>query len=253
MVAPQCLCCGTTLQRPLDGPVCAACWAAIPPVVAPCCAICGDSLAGAAAAGAPTGRICTRCRRSPPPFVRAQSAGRHAGSLRRILHAFKYEGRRALARPLAARLLTGAPDALAAVDIVVPVPLHPWRAMQRGFNQAEDLARELKRPVWCVLRRRGLGPRQASLPAARRHGNVRRAFALKAAFQPGGVRRRRLANLHVLLVDDVLTTGATAGACARVLIEAGVASVRVLTVARAATALPPRPPAPPDRAAGPPR
>ena len=129
---------------------------------------------------------------------------------------------------------------LAGADAVVPVPLHPWRATQRGFNQADDLARALGLPVWRVLARTRHGPPQAELPAARRHANVRRAYRLRTPlFVPpigvwlNGFAARQLRNRVVVLVDDVMTTGATLDACSRVLRDAGVRSVRALTVARA--------------------
>jgi ComF family protein len=176
----------------------------------------------------------------------ARSAGLYDGSLRAIVHAFKYRQCRALARPLAALMARAGADVLDGADAVVPVPLHPARAWRRGFNQADDLARALDLPVWRVLRRARHGPPQATLPAARRHGNVRLAFALArlAAWRAD----TRLRNRVVVLVDDVMTTGATLDACAEVLLAAGVRSVRALTAARAVAGRPAPPPPPPDRA-----
>jgi predicted amidophosphoribosyltransferase len=102
----------------------------------------------------------------------ARSAGQYEGSLREIIHAFKYEGRRVLAAPLGAMVRAAGVDFLREADGVVPVPLYPWRAFRRGFNQADDLARHLGLPVVTALRRRSGGPPQASLPAAQRHANV---------------------------------------------------------------------------------
>ena len=170
----------------------------------------------------------------------ARSAGRYDGSLRLIIHAFKYDGRRALAAPLSALLRGAGADLLGAADAVIPVPLHPWRAITRGFNQADDLARYMGLPVWRVLRRTRAGPPQANLPAAKRHANVREAFALDPvalAFRPS-----RLRNRNVVLIDDVMTTGATLEACGRVLADAGVRSVGALTVARALAGAPHRRP-----------
>jgi ComF family protein len=171
----------------------------------------------------------------------ARSGGRYDGPLRAILHAFKYEGRRVLAKPLAQLMCEADPDLLNDADAVVPVPLHPWRAWRRGFNQADDLARELGRPVWPALRRIRHGPPQVSLPAARRHANVRDAYALAWTTRITPSARRRLRGAIVVLVDDVMTTGATLGACANVLIDAGVREVRVLTVARAVAGRPAAP------------
>ena len=152
--------------------------------------------------------------------------------LRAIVHALKYEGRRSLARPLAAMMSARGADMLAGACWVVPVPLHPSRRRERGFNQAADLARHLGAPVRQVLRRHRATGTQTGLPAAQRHRNVRGAFALTG-------RREGLADSVVVLVDDVSTTGATLDACARVLKEAaGVREVRALTAARVVT--PPR-------------
>jgi ComF family protein len=241
---PVCAACSRVLETPLGGPICQACWRAVPALTPPYCVRCGDALPSWRASGP----FCVRCRRRPPGFAIARSVGRYEGSLRDMVHAFKYRGRRALAEPLAARLRDAGRDLLAGVDAVVPVPLHPWRRWKRGFNQADDLARHLGRPVWPVLRRIRHGPPQASLPAGQRHAAVRQAFRVRAwpgraAVMPLGARPLR--GSAVVLVDDVMTTGATLEACSRVLIAAGVRSVRVLTVARAVTGRPPGRPPPP--------
>ena len=108
---------------------------------------------------------------------------------------------------------------------IVPVPLHASRRRARGFDQAADLARHLGLPVSRALRRVRATAVQASLPAARRHANVRDAFAATRA-------ARDLSGAVVVLVDDVCTTGATLDACARALKDAGIAEVRALTAAR---------------------
>jgi ComF family protein len=154
----------------------------------------------------------------------------YEGSLREIIHAFKYSARRSLARPLArlVRAQAATHAVLDDVDAIVPVPLHRSRKRTRGFNQARDLARALKldAPVLNALRRVRATRPQADLPAAQRHRNVRDAFALAAP------RKLPPPGACVLLVDDVCTTGATLEACARVLKRAGVREVRAVTVAR---------------------
>ena len=234
LLAPACVACARELARPLAGVVCPECWRAIPALTAPLCARCGDALPSWL-----TGGLCARCRRMPARSVVARSAGRYEGPLREIIHAFKYDQRRLLAGPLSELLVRTGGDWLAEADAVIPVPLHPWRALVRGFNQADDLARQLRPPVWPALARRRAGPPQAALPAARRHANVRGAFTL--ARWPTSRRvswPRRLLGRDVLLIDDVMTTGATVEACSRVLQAAGVRRVRALTVARAVTARP---------------
>jgi ComF family protein len=116
-------------------------------------------------------------------------------------------------------------EVLAGAAFAVPVPLHRRRQRQRGFNQAADLANQLGLVVVHGLARSKPTTAQASLPAARRHANVREAFVARRA-------ARRLNGAIVVLVDDVCTTGATLEACARVLRSAGVAEVRALTAAR---------------------
>ena len=163
----------------------------------------------------------------------ARAAGAYEGSLRAILHAFKYEGRRALAGPLAAMMRAAGADILLGADWVVPVPLHRWRRMRRGFNQADDLARRLGAPVLRALCRVRATAAQTDLNAAARRRNVRRAFGL-SPFPSHARRRRLLEGRIVVLVDDVRTTGATLEACAAVLKNAGVGEVRALTTALAA-------------------
>ena len=162
---------------------------------------------------------------------RARAVGGYDGALRAIVHALKYEGRRSLAQPLAELMRIRGADMLTGADWAVPVPLHPSRRRERGFNQAADLARHLGVPVRRALRRHRATQAQTGLPAARRHGNVRGAFRPTRA-------ARGLAGSTVLLIDDVSTTGATLDACARVLKELGVREVRALTAARVVS--PPR-------------
>jgi ComF family protein len=241
LLAPACVVCGGSLPRPLGGPICPSCWGGVHRLSAPLCVRGGDVLAS----WRPADPRCPRCRRRAPVFTLARSGGRYEGALREIVHVFKYGGCRVLADPLGALMRASGHDVLAGADAVVPVPLHPWRAWTRGFNQADDLARTLGPPVWRVLRRARHGPPQASLPAARRHANVRDAFVLGRLFAQVGVwppARSRLRGAVVVLVDDVMTTGATLDACARTLVGAGVRDVRVLTAARAVAGRPAQPP-----------
>ena len=149
--------------------------------------------------------------------------------LRDIIHAFKYEGRRSLADPLATLMRAAGHDLLAGCDCIVPVPLHPWRRLRRGFNQARDLAQRLDRPVVDAVWRVRATPSQMALNAATRHTNVRHAFIVS----PLPTRATRLHGARVVLVDDVRTTGSTLDECARVLRRAGAGDVCALTVAAA--------------------
>jgi ComF family protein len=237
LLAPVCAACRTRLERPLDSPICRRCWLAIPRLSPPLCDWCGDVLVSTSGLVP----LCARCLDAPPGFDVARSAGRYDGALRDLIHAFKYERRRILAEPLARLLRHAGTPVLAGADAVVPVPLHPWRAWQRGFNQADDLAQHLGLPVWRVLRRTRRGPPQASLSAERRERAARGAFVAGRpwlAIVPVPASTRRLLGSTIVVVDDVMTTGATLDACSRALIEAGAKQVRALTVARTVAARP---------------
>ena len=170
----------------------------------------------------------------------ARAVGPYEGRLRDIIHAFKYDGRRTLARPLSALMRGAGPDVLDGAHAAVPVPLHWFRRRRRGFNQAALLASGLGLPVCHALRRSRATRAQAGLSAAGRRANVDGAFRLAWRYRwprlrpCAGRSARRLDGLVVVLVDDVSTTGATRESCARVLLEAGVREVRALTVARVA-------------------
>ena len=175
---------------------------------------------------------CPRCQRHPGFVDASRAAGEYEGALREIIHAFKHGGRRSLARPLAALMQAEGADVLRGLDCVVPVPLHPWRRLRRGFNQAVELARHLDAPVMSLLWRRRATAPQTGLTATARRRNVRNTLTLS----PWIAHARRVALLHdrvVVPIDGVRTTGATLDECARVLKHAGAREVRALTVARA--------------------
>ena len=146
-----------------------------------------------------------------------------------MIHAFKYGGRRSLARPLAGMLRDAAGDWLRNADAVVPVPLHPLRRWRRGFNQANDIGRRLGLPVIRPIRRARHTRPQMELPRSVRLRAVRGAFTLARTTTgraPATIRDRK-----ILLVDDVITTGATVEACAALLRDAGAADVRAIGIA----------------------
>jgi ComF family protein len=173
---------------------------------------------------------CALCRLGLTGFDAAYAYGSHEGALRKLVHLLKYERIRPLGRILA-RLVVGVLPKDREFDAIVPMPLHWWRRARRGFNQSDALAREIGRvtglPVLRTVRRVKATTPQAGLTNARRRQNMSGAFRVKRR------RRGEIARLRLLLVDDVLTTGATAAACARVLKRAGAAHVTVAVVARA--------------------
>ncbi len=235
-LAPICAVCEAPLDAPLSGAICPSCVAGVLSIAPPLCDHCGDQVALAfdlaqdTDGASPLPRLCARCRDEPSALDLARSAGVYDGPLRDMIHALKYKHRRMIAPWLAARLRREAGLVLAGADAVVPVPLHPWRQWQRGFNQADDLAMGLGLPVWRALRRHRAGPPQAGLPASARLANAEGAYRLGRRERLG---RPRLRGAIVVLVDDVMTTGATLNACAAVLRDAGVAEVRAVTAARA--------------------
>jgi len=171
---------------------------------------------------------CALCRNGLRGYDAAYSYGAYEGVLRELIHVYKYGRVETLARPLADLLRAALPRG-EQWEAVAAVPLHWRRKWQRGFNQSELLARDVARglgaPLVKTLRRVRATPAQAGLSRTARRRNMTAAFRLR---RPGPVAGRR-----VLLIDDVLTTGSTAAACARALKQAGAARVVVLTVARA--------------------
>ena len=140
----------------------------------------------------------------------------------------KYDARRSLAAPLASRMRERCAEVLHGADAVVPVPLHPARRRERGFNQAADLAHHLGLPTVVALRRVTHTRPQVTLAAGRRHSNVRGVFETTRA-------AAALVAKVVVLVDDVRTTGATLESCAAALTDAGVREVRAVTAATVVT------------------
>lgn len=171
---------------------------------------------------------CGLCRRGLTRFDAAFAYGSYEGALREMVHLLKYGGVRTLARPLGALLSSALPRAQR-FDFVVPMPMHWLRRWRRGFNQAELLAAEVAKstgiPLAKVARRTKATPPQAGLSRAKRRLNVGGAFTVR--------RRTDIRGKRLLLVDDVLTTGATASACAGALKRAGARYVAVLALARA--------------------
>lgn len=222
ILPPRCPSCREIVGA--DGSFCAACWATLRFITAPWCAGCGVPFEYDMG---PDAR-CGPCLETPPRFTAARAALVYDGAAKRALLGFKHGDRQHLARlmaPQLARVGAGLLDGA----LLVPVPLHRWRLWSRGFNQAALLARALARRTGTELAVDAL-TRVRPTTSSRGMGRRARARNVKDAFRvahPDAVRGRT-----IVLIDDVLTTGATANACARVLLRSGARAVHVLTWAR---------------------
>lgn len=211
-----------------DQYLCERCQAAAPRLTPPFCAKCSEAFAGAIS----DTFTCANCGHRELHFQCAVAAYRSRGVVRKLLHDFKYHRQRYLRHPLA-QWLCGALDDPRLIgrrfDVIVPVPLHPARQRDRGFNQAALLAELLARrtgwPVRELLRRIRYTTTQTAYDRAERMRNLDGAFRLRP--------RADVQGLRVLLIDDVLTTGSTLSECARVLKAGGAVSVHAATAARA--------------------
>jgi ComF family protein len=234
----DCRICASPLLNISRLPVCPACLDQIHPVRGKVCSICGDRVLSSYAEHDPDGlRRCPACRRLDRPFERAVAYGSYEGGLRELVHLLKYNGVRpaavALGRLLSQAIRTLEPALDDANILVIPVPLFKTRRRQRGFNQAELIARaalkfhpagdrlQLRSDI--LLRKRDTQS-QIGLTGHQRRENLRGAFAVARATEVTG--------RTVLLVDDVYTTGATATECARVLRRAGASRIWVATAGR---------------------
>jgi ComF family protein len=224
LLPPRCLACEGEVAE--QGTLCAACFTGLSPITAPFCAQCGVPFAHAERAA-----LCPRCETRPPAFATARAALRYDAGAKRLILPFKHADRTELAWPLARQMARAGAELLARADVIVPVPAHWRRLLGRRYDQAALLARALgriaDRPVAPdLLRRARRTPPLADKGAAERAITVQGAFALA---RDGAA---RVAGRRVLLVDDVVTSGATTEACALVLLEAGAAAVEVLAAAR---------------------
>ncbi len=223
LLPPRCAACGTIVDA--QGSFCAPCFAALPFITAPMCVSCGLPFE----TPQPEGAQCAACLASPPRFT-ARAALAYDGPAREVVLRLKHGDRPHLAGDMAAHLRRAAGE-LPGDALIVPVPLHRWRLWKRGYNQAAELAKALAaatdRPllVDALVRRRATASSQGLNPSQRRR-NLAGAIAVRTAARP------LIAGRCIVLVDDVLTTGATADACARALLRAKADAVRLLTLAR---------------------
>lgn len=224
VLPPRCLKCGTLVGAPES--LCPACWAGLHFLASPCCACCGYPFEVAAADA-----LCASCIAAHPPYRRARAAWAYDDGCRDLILAFKHADRLDLAKPFARWMAQAGPELLAEADVITPVPLHWRRLLFRRYNQAALLAQALARLsgkplVPDLLRRRRATQKQGHLSRLGRRRNV------QGAFEFGRRERQLVAGKRVLLVDDVITTGATVEGCCRALLSAGAVSVDVLALAR---------------------
>lgn len=223
LLPPLCLCCGAMVAEP--GSLCPACWSKLAFLAPPLCHACGHPFELDAGDGA----LCGRCMAEPPPWDRARAVLRYDDASKPLILRFKHADRLEGAPAFGRWLARAGGDLRDGCDMLVPVPLHRWRLLARRYNQSALLALALGRE-WGVtaqvdgLRRLRRTPPQGHFSREERLRNVRGAFALRPGLEVAG--------RSVLLVDDVLTTGATLGECAKVLKRAGAVRVDVLTLGR---------------------
>lgn len=215
--------------------LCKKCLGGFKPVIPPLCTRCGVPFES----GGNTGHVCGSCIKNPPSFDMARAAGRYEGVLNLLIQRFKYKGKTGLSEPLSMLLFAclknhWLPDT---INMIAPVPLHARRMRKRGFNQAalllnhlsaarvEDLFGGQVRIMRDLLQRTRNTMPQTGLARDQRKKNIKKAFCLKPGIDVQGK--------QIVIVDDVMTTGATVSECAVTLLNAGAKGVDVLTLARA--------------------
>ncbi len=225
----ECTVCRTSLT---DDPIpffCRRCWSAIEPFSGPSCPRCHQRFPSAVSLLHSPAHLCGACRKTKPAYTEAWSLYPYVPPLQEAIRLFKYGRKVTLADALADLLIRALPE-MPAADLVMPVPLHPTRLREREFNQSLLLADRLSRRLGFLLSFANLvrvrsTEAQTGLRRSARLKNLRRAFLVR--------RPEEVAGKHVLLVDDVWTTGTTINECAKALRKAGSGDVFALTLARA--------------------
>jgi ComF family protein len=223
-----CKLCTTLLDREGEKVVCNSCLRKLTPSYSSCCVCCGRFFSSPVEP-----HICKQCLEQKPPYSLHRSCGFYDGELKDILLLFKYKGFRSLGKDLilfAINVMGEKHFLWQDLDVIIPVPLHPSRQRQRGFNQSKILAHELARLKKIDIKSRILikiknRPPQTSLDAKTRRRNLVGAFKVK--------NKSSIKGKMVLLVDDIFTTGATLAECSKTLLKAGAKSVSALTLAQA--------------------
>lgn len=228
LFSPQCMMCGKRIAEEGEDWICHACLSQIAYISSPFCPRCGLPFVPETGSN----RFCQVCLTSPPPFGTARSLGKYEEGLKESIARFKYEGKIILGENLGrlmAKILY--PDLiLSTYDLFMPVPLHPKRLRERGFNQAvvlgDQLSRRYRVPLDSLnLRRNRTTESQIHLDFKERRRNVKGAFEVRD--------EEKVKGKSILLIDDVYTSGATVNECTKVLRKVGAERVDVLTLARA--------------------
>lgn len=221
---PYCLVCGSPLKMD-EKLVCEPCWDEVERAEQPFCTKCGSSLKNPS-------QPCPSCKDEGYNFSAVRVATGFNETVQKIIHSLKYRGKRSLAKRLGVILAnrTLGDERFTGADLLMPVPLHPSRARERGYNQSELIAevigQKLDLPVdKNILSRKKRTKAQTDLDAKQRRENVKGAFVVRRPEEVSGKR--------VVIVDDVLTTGATLEACTEALLSAGAKEVYTLALARA--------------------
>lgn len=226
VMPPRCVRCGTIVAT--AGALCAECFDQVAFITEPFCVRCGVPFTDVYAPS--RGDLtCGACLKDSPQFGRARAVFVYTPESRVLVTRLKFADRTDLAPTLARWMVRAGSDVLAEADLIIPVPLHRWRLLSRTYNQSTLLARHISKQSgvaaeFHAVRRVKATPRQGGLSARARRRNVTRAFEVRLP--------RRIAGQNILLVDDVLTTGATLNACARVLMSAGAKRVDALVAGR---------------------
>ncbi len=224
--------------RVCDGPllshrslICGSCWESVRLIDPPFCHCCGIPFPSAESQSFTREFLCGACRTEESYFYQARSVGFYAGVLREAIHMFKYGKRQELARHFGTLMRDHFPQEWnrSDIDLLLPIPLHPRRLRERGFNQSLLLARFLAGPLQLKLDARQLSRTrptlpQSDLPLRKRFENLHGAFVVRSP--------QRIERKSILLVDDIYTSGATTQEASRTLLRAGASKVYVYTLAR---------------------
>ncbi len=224
----DCTACNVPLSEDPIPLFCSSCWHRIVPLHQPGCARCNRPFPSRIASAYSPTHVCQACAAKPPAYTKAWTLYAYLSPLQDAICLFKYRGKLALASALAQLMIDRLPS-IPAVDVLMPVPLHPTRLREREFNQslllADRVGASLNRPVsYANLIRSVPSPPQTMLSRRGRLKNLRGAFRLQ---EPDSIQGKR-----ILLIDDVYTTGTTVNECAKTLRKAGSSDVFVLTLAR---------------------